>query len=189
MSTGTIIVLVVFVALVVLAIAIYNSLVSGRAQVRNSWSQIDVQLKRRHDLIPNLVNSVKGEMDFEKGTLTAVIEARSHAVAAKTPQESMQAENVLTGALGRFIAVAESYPQLRSHEGVASLMEELKSTENKIAFARQHYNDAVQDQNIRIASFPNVLLAGALGFHPETLFQVPESERAAIAAAPEVKFS
>jgi len=180
-------ILIVVVALWV--IGAYNGLVSLKNQALNAFKQIDVQLKRRHDLIPNLVNSVKGEMDFEKGTLTAVIEARSHAVAAKTPQESMQAENVLTGALGRFIAVAESYPQLRSHEGVASLMEELKSTENKIAFARQHYNDAVQDQNIRIASFPNVLLAGPFGFHPETLFQVPEAERAAIDAAPEVKFS
>jgi LemA protein len=189
MSTETIVILVVIAVIVVFAISIYNGLVSGRAQVRNSWSQIDVQLKRRHDLIPNLVNSVKGAMDFEKGTLTAVIEARSHAVAAKTPQEAMQAENVLTGALGRFIAVAEAYPQLRSQEGVSSLMEELKATENKIAFARQHYNDAVQDQNIRIATFPNVLLSGPFGFHPETLFQVPEGERAAVEAAPEVKFS
>jgi LemA protein len=189
MSTGSYVLIGVVVVIVVFAIGIYNSLVSGRAQVRNSWSQIDIQLKRRHDLIPNLVNSVKGAMDFEKGTLTAVVEARSRAVAAKSPQESMQAENALTGALGRFMAVAEAYPQLRSQEGVSSLMEELKSTENMIAFARQHYNDAVQSQNIRIASFPNVLLAGPFGFQAETLFQVPEAEHAAIAAAPEVKLS
>ena len=117
--TELIVIVGIVVAVAVLAIMIYNGLVSGRAQVRNSWSQIDVQLKRRHDLIPNLVNSVKGAMDFEKSTLTAVIEARSHAVAAKSPQESMAAENVLTGALGRFIAVAESYPQLRSQEGLS----------------------------------------------------------------------
>ena len=179
MSTGTIIVLVVIVALVGLAITIYNGLVSGRAQVRNSWSQIDVQLKRRHDLIPNLVNSVKGEMDFEKGTLTAVIEARSHAVAAKTPQESMQAENVLTGALGRFIAVAESYPQLRSHEGVASLMEELKSTENKIAFARQAFNDAAASYNIRREVFPANTVSNMFGFKEAALLETAETERTA----------
>jgi LemA protein len=178
----------VIVVLAIVVISVYNGLVSGRQQVKNSWSQIDVQLKRRHDLIPNLVNAVKGSMDFEKSTLTQVIEARSRAVAAKTPQESMAAENVLTQAMGRFIAVSEAYPQLRSTEGVASLMEELKSTENMIAFARQHYNDAVQAQNIRVASFPGVLFARSLGFAPETLFEVPAAEQAAIQAAPEVKF-
>jgi LemA protein len=185
MSTELLVIIGIVVA--VMAILIYNGLVSGRAQVRNSWSQIDVQLKRRHDLIPNLVNSVKGAMDFEKSTLTAVMEARSRAVAAKSPQESMAAENVLTGALGRFIAVAEAYPQLRSQEGVTSLMEELKGTENKIAFSRQHYNDAVQDQNIRVAAFPGVLFAKLFGFGPETLFDVPAAEHAAIDAPPEVK--
>jgi LemA protein len=185
MSTELLVIIGIVVA--VMAILIYNGLVSGRAQVRNSWSQIDVQLKRRHDLIPNLVNSVKGAMDFEKSTLTAVMEARSRAVAAKSPQESMAAENVLTGALGRFIAVAEAYPQLRSQEGVTSLMEELKGTENKIAFSRQHYNDAVQDQNIRVAAFPGVLFAKLFGFGPETLFEVPAAEHAAIDAPPEVK--
>jgi LemA protein len=187
MSTELLVIIGIVVAVAVIAVLIYNGLVSGRAQVRNSWSQIDVQLKRRHDLIPNLVNSVKGAMDFEKSTLTAVMEARSHAVAAKSPQESMAAENVLSGALGRFMAVAEAYPQLRSQEGVTSLMEELKSTENKIAFSRQHYNDAVQDQNIRVAAFPGVLFARLFGFAPETLFEVPAAEHAAIDAPPEVK--
>src|ERR1700730_309698 len=187
MSTELLVIIGIVVVVAVLAIMIYNGLVSGRAQVRNSWSQIDVQLKRRHDLIPNLVNSVKGAMDFEKSTLTAVMEARSHAVAAKSPQESMAAENVLSGALGRFMAVAEAYPQLRSQEGVTSLMEELKSTENKIAFSRQHYNDAVQDQNIRVAAFPGELFARLFGCAPETLCEVPAAEHAAIDAPPEVK--
>jgi LemA protein len=187
MSTQMLIVVGVAIAIAVIAIVIYNGLVSGQAQVRNSWSQIDVQLKRRHDLIPNLVNSVKGAMDFEKSTLTAVVEARNRAVGAKSPQEAMAAENALSGALGRFMAVAEAYPQLRSQEGVTSLMEELKTTENKIAFARQHYNDAVQGQNIRVASFPSVIFARLFGFAPETLFQVPEAEHAAIEQAPEVK--
>jgi LemA protein len=187
MSTEFIVIIAIVIALAAIAIMVYNGLVSGRAQVRNSWSQIDVQLKRRHDLIPNLVNSVKGAMDFEKSTLTAVMEARSRAVTAKSPQESMAAENVLTGALGRFMAVAEAYPQLRSQEGVTSLMEELKSTENKIAFSRQHYNDAVQDQNIRVAACPGVIFARMFGFGPETLFEVPAAEHAALDAPTEVK--
>src|SRR5260370_17227161 len=110
MSTELIVIIVIVIALAVMTVMIYNGLVSGRAQVRNSWSQIDVQLKRRHDLIPNLVNSVKGAMDFEKSTLTAVMEARSHAVAAKSPQESMAAENMLTGALGPFMAPSPTSP-------------------------------------------------------------------------------
>ena len=182
------IVLGLIVVLAVVVIAIYNGMVTGRQEVRNSWSQIDVQLKRRHDLIPNLVNTVKGSMDFEKSTLTQVIAARNQAVAAKTPQDSMAAENMLTQAMGRFIAVAEAYPQLRSTETASSLMEELKSTENMIAFARQHYNDVVQAQNIRVAAFPGVLFAKTFGFTPETLFAVPAAEQAAIQAAPEVKF-
>ena len=186
MSAGLAILIVVII-LGVAAIAIYNGLVSGRQQVRNAWSQIEVQLQRRHDLIPNLVNAVKGAMDFEKSTLTAVVEARNRAVAAKSPAESIQAEGALTGALGRFMAVAEAYPQLRSQEGVSSLMEELSSTENRIAFARQHYNDAVQAQNVRVAAFPGVLFARSFGFGPETMFDVPETERAALQAPPEVK--
>lgn len=187
MSSGLLIAIGIVVLLAIVAIVIYNGLVSGQQEVRNAWSQIDVQLKRRHDLIPNLVNSVKGAMDFERSTLAAVMEARSRAVAARSPQESMQAENALSGALGRFIAVVEAYPQLRSQEGVTALMEELASTENKIAFARQHYNDAVQSQNIRVAAFPGTLFARGFGFGPETMFQVPEGERASVEVAPEVK--
>jgi LemA protein len=167
-------------------VGIYNRLVSGRQEIGNAWSQIDIQLKRRHDLIPNLVNTVKGAMEMEKATLSAVIAARNQAVNAKTPQDSMQAENALTGALRGFLAVVESYPQLRSQQNVSGLMDELTSTENRIAFARQHYNDAVQAQNVRATSFPGIFLARRLGFEAETMFQVPEAEHAAIAAAPDV---
>ncbi len=186
MSTGLLVVIGIIALIAIVAVTIYNGLVSGRQQVRNAWSQIEVQLKRRHDLIPNLVNTVKGAMEMEKSQLSAVMAARNQAVAAKTPQESMQAENALTGALRGLFAVVEAYPQLRSQQNVSGLMEELSGTENKIAFARQHYNDAVQAQNIRIATFPGVLFAGALGFGPETMFEVPEAERAAIEATPEV---
>ncbi|HEX7969101.1 MAG TPA: LemA family protein [Stellaceae bacterium] len=186
MSTGLLVTIGIVVLIAIVAIAIYNGLVSGRQQVRNAWSQIDVQLKRRHDLIPNLVNTVQGALEAEKGQLSAVMAARNQAVAATTPQQSMQAENVLTGALRGLFAVVEAYPQLRSQQNVSGLMEELSGTENKIAFARQHYNDAVQAQNIRIASFPGVFLAGAFGFTAETMFQVPEAEHAAIEAVPEV---
>lgn len=189
MSYGTLIVVAVVILLVIAVVLIYNGLVAGRQQVRNAWSQIDIQLKRRHDLIPNLVNSVKGAMEVERSTLTAITEARAQAVSTKTPAEAMQAENNLTGALRGLLAVVEAYPQLRSQENVGGLMEELETTENKIAFARQHYNDAVQALNIRVASFPGVLLAGPFGFTAETMFLVPESEHAAVEAVPEVKLS
>jgi len=187
MSTGLIIVIAIVVVVVVVAISIYNGLVSGQQQVKNAWSQIDVQLKRRHDLIPNLVNTVKGAMEAEKGQLTAVMEARGRAQNARTPAESMQAENALTGTLRQLFAVVEAYPQLRSQQNVSGLMEELSGTENKIAFSRQHYNDAVQAQNVRVASFPGVFFARMFGFGPETMFQVPEAEHAQIEAVPEVK--
>jgi LemA protein len=187
MSTGLIIVIAIIAVVVVAAITIYNGLVSGQQQVKNAWSQIDVQLKRRHDLIPNLVNTVKGAMEAEKGQLTAVMEARGRAQNARTPAEAMQAENALTGALRQLFAVVESYPQLRSQQNVSGLMEELSNTENKIAFSRQHYNDAVQGQNVRVASFPGVFFARMFGFGPETMFQVPEAEHAQIEAVPEVK--
>ena len=146
-----------------------------------------MQLKRRHDLIPNLVNVVKGAMQSEQSQLTAVMAARNQAIAATSPQQSIQAENALTGALRGLFAVVEAYPQLRSQENVSGLMEELSGTENKIAFARQHYNDAVQGQNVRVASFPGVFFARMFGFGPETMFQVPEGEHAQIEAVPEVK--
>lgn len=189
MSTGLYVVLGIIVVLVIVVIGVYNGLVSGRQEVRNAWSQIDIQLKRRHDLIPNLVNAVKDAMQVEKAQLTAVIEARNQAVSARTPDEAMKAENNLTGMLRQLFALVESYPQLRSQQNVSSLIEELSSTENRISFARQHYNDAVQAQNIRVASFPGVLVASSLGFTSETMYQVPESERAATEAVPDVRLS
>ena len=164
MSTGLYVALGIIVLLVIIVIGIYNGLVAGRQEVRNAWSQIDIQLKRRHDLIPNLVNAVKDAMQVEKAQLTAVIAARNQAVSARTSDEAMKAENNLTGMLRQLFALVESYPQLRSQQNVSGLMEELSTTENRISFARQHYNDAVQAQNIRVASFPGVLLASSLGF-------------------------
>jgi len=186
MSTGFFIAVGAAVLIVLAIIGIYNSLVAGRQQVSNAWSQITVQLKRRHDLIPNLVNVVKGAMQAEQSQLTAVMAARNQAIAATSPQQSIQAENALTGALRGLFAVVEAYPQLRSQENVSGLMEELSGTENKIAFARQHYNDVVQAQNIRVASFTGLLFARLFGFSLESMFEVAAEERAAIAAAPEV---
>lgn len=128
-------------------------------------------------------------MQVEKSQLTAVIEARNQAIAARTPGEAIKAENVLSGALRNLFALVESYPQLRSQQNVSGLMEELTTTENKISFARQHYNDAVQAQNIRVASFPGVLFAQAFGFSSETMFQVPDAERPAIEKVPDVHLS
>ncbi|MBI1779136.1 MAG: LemA family protein [Proteobacteria bacterium] len=187
MTTGELVAIGIAVLIVIGAIMIYNGLVSGYQQVKNAWSQIDIQLKRRHDLIPNLVNTVKGAMQTEQAQLTAVMQARNQAMSATSPAQAIPAENALTGALRGLMAVVEAYPQLRSQENVRPLMEELSSTENKIAFARQHYNDSVQAQNIRVATFPSLMFARLFGFAAETMFQVPESEQAAINAVPEVK--
>jgi LemA protein len=185
-------------ALAVWAISIYNGLVALRNRFKNAFSQIDVQLKRRYDLIPNLVESVKGYMQHERGTLEAVIKARGSAVtaaqqAAARPgdpaamQGLAQAEGVLGGALGRLMAVFEQYPDLKANQTVLGLQEELSSTENKIAFARQAYNDSVMEYNTKRESFPDVVFAGALGFGQAQLLESTESadER----KAPKVSFS
>src|SRR3954469_25219989 len=179
-----------FVAVIVVvalwAVGIYNRLVSLRNRFKNAFSQIDVQLKRRYDLIPNLVESVKGYMTHERGTLEAVINARSSAVsaaqtAATRPgdpaamQALGQAEGALGGALGRLLAVFEQYPDLKANQNVLGLQEELTSTENKIAFARQAYNDSVMEYNTSRESFPQVAFAGAMGFGPAELLQSTES--------------
>src|SRR5213592_728029 len=164
--------LVLIGALVVWAIASYNSLVGMRNQVANGWRQIDVQLKRRHDLIPNLVNAVRGSMDFERDTLTAVMEARARAVAATGPADAAQKEGQLTQALGRLFAVAENYPTLKSNDNVKMLQEELSATENKVGFARQFYNDIATKFNTMQQVFPTNLFAGALGFTPAELFEL-----------------
>lgn len=171
--------LVIVAALAFWAIGIYNRLIRLKNQVANGWRQIDVQLKRRHDLIPNLVNTVKGAMDFERTTLERVIAARAKAVAATTPGEAGKAEGELTQALGRLFALAENYPQLKANENVKMLQEELSSTENKIGFARQFYNDVATSFNIAQQTFPSNIFAGMFGFTPAELFQVTdEAERA-----------
>src|SRR5438477_9152675 len=158
--------LAIIALLVVWAIASYNRLVGLRNQVLNGWRQIDVQLKRRHDLIPNLVNAVRGSMDFERDTLTAVMEARAKAVAATGPADAAQKEGQLSQALGRLIAVAENYPTLKSNENVKMLMEELSTTENKIGFARQFYNDIATKLKTAQQVFPTAIFASMLGFKP-----------------------
>ena len=192
----------VFLAIIVIvglwAIAIYNGLVTLRNRYKNAFSQIDVQLKRRYDLIPNLVESVKGYMQHERGTLDAVIKARGNAVsaaqaAAANPgnpgamQGLSQAEGALGGALGRLIAVVEQYPDLKANQNVLSLQEELSSTENKIAFSRQAYNDSVMEYNTKRESVPDNFFAGAFGFTAAELLQSTDS--AEERKAPKVSFS
>jgi len=168
----------VLVALVLWAVVSYNSLVGQRNQVANGWRQIDVQLKRRHDLIPNLVNAVRGSMDFERDTLTAVMEARSKALTASGPADAAQKEGQLSQALGRLIAVAENYPALKSNDNVKMLQEELSATENKVGFARQFYNDVATKFNTAQQVFPTNLFAGAFGFKTAELFEITnEAER------------
>jgi LemA protein len=169
------VVLVIFVVLIALwAIATYNRLVGLKNQTLNGWRQIDVQLKRRHDLIPNLVNTVKGAMEFERDTLTQVVEARARAVAATGPADAARKEGELTQALGRLFALAENYPTLRSNENVKMLQEELASTENKVGFARQFYNDIATKFNISQQTFPANLVASSFGFKPAELFEITE---------------
>jgi LemA protein len=167
------VVLLVVVALIaVWAIAAYNRLVSMRNQALNGWRQIDVQLKRRHDLIPNLVNAVRGAMDFERDTLTAVMEARSKALTATGPADAAQKEGQLSQALGRLLAVAENYPTLKANDNVKMLQEELSGTENKVGFARQFYNDIATSFNTAQQVFPANLFAAAFGFKPAELFEI-----------------
>lgn len=180
--SNPLLVLIISVAAVLLIwlIFVFNSLVALRMRVQNAWSDIDVQLKRRHDLIPNLVAAVQGYMAHERSTLEAVTQARTQAVAVSTGsiQQRNDAEAALTGALGKLFAVAEKYPQLRAVESVQLLQEQLTTTENRIAFARQFYNDEVMKFNTRRATFPRNLVAGALGFSPATMFAAEEAERA-----------
>jgi LemA protein len=183
---STIVLLVVLALLVLWVIAAYNSLVGLRNQVANAWKQIDVQLKRRHDLIPNLVNTVKGAMDFERSTLEAVISARNKAVSATGVRQTAQAEGELTQALGRLFALTEAYPDLKSNQNVLQLQEELTSTENKVGFARQLYNDVATQYNTRQATFPTLLIAGLAKATPAELWEI---EDAADRAVPTVDLS
>ena len=173
--------LLAIVALIVLwVIAAYNGLVGLKNQVTNAWKQIDVQLKRRHDLIPNLVNTVKGAMDFERSTLEAVISARNKAVSATGVRQTAQAEGELTQALGRLFALTEAYPDLKSHQNVLQLQEELTSTENKVGFARQLYNDVATQYNTRQATFPTLLVAGLAKATPAELWEIEDAAERAV---------
>src|ERR1700688_1528941 len=169
-----IVLLVLILAVALWAIARYNRLVGMKNQVLNGWRQIDVQLKRRHDLIPNLVNAVRGSMDFERDTLTAVMDARAKAQTATGPADAAQKEGQLTQALGRLIAVAENYPTLKSNDSVKMLQEELSGTENKVGFARQFYNDIATRFNTAQQVFPMNLFAGGFGFKPAELFEIAD---------------
>lgn len=177
---GFLIAIGVLALLIVWAIAQYNRLVTLRNQVQNGWKQIDVQLKRRHDLIPNLVNTVKGYMQYEQETLTKVIEARNAATTASGVADSAAKENALTGALGKLFALAENYPNLKANENVKQLQEELSSTENKIGFARQFFNDIATKFNISQQVFPSNIIARMFGFQPSELFEVTEAAERAV---------
>jgi LemA protein len=174
--------IVIFIVVVLFAVGAYNRLVSLRNQTQNAWKQIDVQLKRRHDLIPNLINTVKGAMGFERETLEAVVAARNTAIAASTSGSvpaTAAAETQLTGALSRLLAVVEAYPDLKATGNVAQLQEELTATENKIGFSRQLYNDTATQYNTAQQTFPTMLFAGMAGATQVPLWEITdEGERA-----------
>lgn len=162
----------------------YNGLVALRQAVRNAWAQIDVQLKRRHDLIPNLVNTVKGYATHEKDTLERVIAARAKATSLTLPADKIKAEGELTSALARLLAVSEAYPDLKANQNFLGLQQELTGTEERVALSRQAYNDSVMQLNTRIQTFPTVLIAGMFGFKEEPFFETPAEQK----EAPTVQF-
>lgn len=180
-----IVVLVVVAVLVLAVILVYNGLVRSRNQIENSWAQIDVQLKRRLDLIPNLVETVKGYASHERETLEAVINARNAAISAPdTPAAQAQADNLMTGALRQLFALGEAYPDLKANQNFLALQEELNATENRVAYARQFYNDSVLSYNNRLQVFPTVIIARMFGFTRREYFEAEEGAR----SAPTVEF-
>ena len=187
MSTTTWIVLGVIALLVIWIILIYNGLVAMRQRVNQAFADVDVQLKQRHDLVPNLVETVKGYAAHERGTLEAVVQARNAAMAAQGPAQMAQAENMLTGALRQLFALSEAYPDLKANQNFQQLQMELSDLENKIAAARRFFNNAVQEYNTGIQSFPAVVLAGSMGFTQKEFFDLG-AERATAGQAPQVKF-
>lgn len=187
MSGGTIaliVIVVIVVILVIALIAMYNNFVRLRNKVDNAWAQVEVQLQRRFDLIPNLVETVKGYAKHESGTLEAVTQARSQVASAGTPEERMKAENFLTDTLRSLFAVAEAYPDLKANQNFQQLQSQLEDTEDKISYMRQSYNDVVMDYNNAIQTFPAVLFAGMFGFKQRASFDAEESA----ATAPKVQF-
>jgi LemA protein len=185
-GTVLISIVVALVLLVLFVIGMYNALVRLRNQVDNAWSQIDVQLKRRHDLIPNLIETAKGYMRHERGTFEAITQARSQAMGAKTVAESSKAEGLLGEALSKFMLVVENYPDLKANQNFLALQEELTGTENRIAFARQSYNDQVLSYNNKIQMFPSNIIAGMFAFGKRDFFEI---EVAAEREVPKVSFS
>jgi LemA protein len=187
MSTTGWIVIGVIVVLVIWAISIYNSLVAMRQRTDQAFADIDVQLKQRHDLIPNLVETVKGYASHERGTLEAVVQARNAAMAAPGVEQKVAAENMLTGALRQLFALAEAYPDLKANQNFLQLQAELSDIENKLAAARRFFNNAVQEYNTGIQQFPAVLFAATFGFHQRTFFDLGDA-RPQLEQAPSVKF-
>ena len=181
MSTIVVVLLVVIIVVLVLfAVATYNGLVRRRNEVEEAYRQIDVQLKRRYDLIPNLLEGVKKYFRQEQEVLTEVTQARAQAMQPQSPRQQAQSEARLSGAIGNLFAVAENYPELRSEKVLLDFQEELSSTENKISFARQHYNDSVSDYNTRIQSFPAVIFSRAMGFTEREYFEAAGPERESV---------
>ncbi len=182
-ALGSLPLLIILAPLALIAIylvGVYNSLATLKVKIKEAWSQIDVQLKRRIDLIPNLVETVKGYATHEKEVFEKVTRARSALMGAQNPAEAGKADNMLTGALKSLFAVAEAYPELKAQEGFLNLQKELSDTESKVAYARQFYNSVVRDFNTKIVVFPNNLIAGMLGFVKETFFEAEEAEREAV---------
>lgn len=171
------IILGILIVIVLYVIVVYNSLVGTRNKVKNSWAQIDVQLKRRFDLIPNIVNTVKGYAAHEKDTLERVVQARNKFVSASTPEERIDANNQLTQTLNRLMVVVEQYPELKANKGFVELQQELSKTEDKIGFSRQFYNDMVMRYNTSIQRFPRNLVANMFNFREEPFFQAEEESR------------
>jgi LemA protein len=179
-----IIVLIIVVAIVLWIVSYYNRIIVYENRIDNNWGQIDVQLKRRADLIPNLMETVRGYMQHERGTLEAVTAARAGLMAAKTPQQSIDANNMLTSTLKTLFAVAENYPDLKANQNFLQLQDELTHTEDKISYARQHYNDSVLAYNNIIETFPGVIFATRMGRKEKPMLQIPEASR----EVPKVKF-
>jgi LemA protein len=187
MSISAVIVLAIIVIAVIWAIGVYNGLVSMRQRVNQAFADVDVQLRQRHDLIPNLVETVKGYAAHERGTLDDVVKARNAAVAAQGPAQQAAAENQLTGALRQLFALAENYPDLKASSNFQQLQAELSDLENKIAASRRFFNNAVQEYNAGIQRFPAALFASSFGFAPKNFFDLGE-DRATVGEAPAVKF-
>jgi LemA protein len=187
MSTSTWIVLGAIALLVIWIIILYNGLVAMRQRVNQAFADVDVQLKQRHDLVPNLVETVKGYASHERGTLEAVVQARNAAMAAQGPAQMAQAENMLTGALRQLFALSEAYPDLKANQNFQQLQTELADLENKIAAARRFFNNAVQEYNTGIQQFPAVLIAGPTGFTQKEFFDLG-AERTTVGQTPQVKF-